>query len=166
MLSQPPEWTTAIESCLGKPSKARVRLQYVQNLTATELCWHLLHLRRFPVKFRINYKTLLLTYKSTHALAPQYLRPPSPIHHVPEPSRKFLFTESSWIMMFSLKRCQQPCCLSSPSMIINVCVCLSKYWQHAVYKCSQTQIVSLHRTFYVVNKDFFFFFFIIPFHIC
>ena len=34
----------------------------------TALCLHWL-----PVKFRINYKLLLLTYKALHALAPQYL---------------------------------------------------------------------------------------------
>ena len=66
----------------GVPSKALDRLQYVQNsaarvLTRTKPWQHitptLIHLHWLPVKSRITYKILLLTYKSLNALAPQYL---------------------------------------------------------------------------------------------
>ena len=64
------------------PSKTLDRLQYVQNsaarvLTRTKPWQHitptLIHLHWLPVKSRITYKILLLTYESLHSLAPQYL---------------------------------------------------------------------------------------------
>ncbi len=66
----------------GLPNKALDRLQRVQNsaariLTNTKRWQHitptLKHLHWLPVKSRITYKLLLLTYKSLHTLAPQYL---------------------------------------------------------------------------------------------
>lgn len=66
----------------GLPSKTLDRLQYVQNSAARVLTrskpWQhitptLKKLHWLPVKFRISYKILLLTYKSLHGLAPQYL---------------------------------------------------------------------------------------------
>ncbi|XP_075342899.1 olfactory receptor 8G17-like [Odontesthes bonariensis] len=66
----------------GLPNKALDRLQRVQNsatriLTNTKRWQHitptLKHLHWLPVKSRITYKILLLTYKSLHTLAPQYL---------------------------------------------------------------------------------------------
>ena len=102
MLSEPPEWATAMESCLGTPSRTRVRLQDVQNST-----------KPTPARLQIH--------SCSRPSVP--LRPPATIHHVPEPNRKLLFTESSMIIKYS------------------------------VYP------VSLHQTFYVINKDFFLFFF-------
>ncbi|XP_010793755.1 proto-oncogene vav-like [Notothenia coriiceps] len=58
------------------------RLQYIQNsaarvLTRTKRWQHitptLFNLHWLPVKFCITYKLLLITYKSLHALSPQYL---------------------------------------------------------------------------------------------
>ena len=66
----------------GLPKKDLDRLQYVQNsaarvLTRTKPWQHitptLKRLHWLPVKHRITYKLLLLTYKALHALAPQYL---------------------------------------------------------------------------------------------
>ena len=66
----------------GVPGNTLDRLQYVLNcaarvLTRTKPWQHitptLIHLHWLPVKFCIQYKLLLLTYKSLHALAPQYL---------------------------------------------------------------------------------------------
>ena len=66
----------------GLPSKALDRLQYVQNsaarlLTHTKPWEHitpiLKKLHWLPVKQRITYKILLLTYKALHSLAPQYI---------------------------------------------------------------------------------------------
>ena len=66
----------------GLPKKDLDRLQYVQNsaarvLTRTKPWQHitptLKQLHWLPVKYRIDYKLLLLTYKALHALAPQYL---------------------------------------------------------------------------------------------
>ncbi|KAL3066517.1 hypothetical protein OYC64_016470 [Pagothenia borchgrevinki] len=66
----------------GVHSKTLARLQYVQNsavrlLTRTKPWQHitptLIHLHWLPVKSRIHFKTLLLTYKSLHTIAPQYL---------------------------------------------------------------------------------------------
>ncbi|KAL2091662.1 hypothetical protein ACEWY4_013925 [Coilia grayii] len=66
----------------GLPSKALDQLQRVQNsaaraLTHTKRWQHitptLKQLHWLPVKSRITYKILLLTYKSLHNLAPQYL---------------------------------------------------------------------------------------------
>ena len=71
------------DSCLLKISiKALSRLQYVQNsaarvLTHTKPWQHitpiLQQLHCLPVKSRITYKILLLTYKSLHGLSPKYL---------------------------------------------------------------------------------------------
>ena len=67
---------------MGVPKKYLDRLQYVQNsaarvLTRTKPWQHitptLKQLHWLPVKHRINYKLLLLTYKCQNNLAPQYL---------------------------------------------------------------------------------------------
>ena len=66
----------------GLPDKALNSLQYVHNsaarvLTRTKPWEHitpiLARLHWLPVKSRITFKILLLTYKSHHGLAPQYL---------------------------------------------------------------------------------------------
>ncbi|CAM4325934.1 unnamed protein product [Leuciscus chuanchicus] len=66
----------------GLPTKALSRLQYVQNsaarvLTNTKPWQHITpiiqQLHWLPVKSRITYKILLLTYKSLHGLSPKYL---------------------------------------------------------------------------------------------
>ncbi|XP_041958625.1 uncharacterized protein LOC121717966 [Alosa sapidissima] len=66
----------------GLPNKALDRLQYVQNsaarvLTHTKPWQHitpiLKKLHWLPIKQRISYKILLLTYKSLHSLAPKYI---------------------------------------------------------------------------------------------
>lgn len=66
----------------GLPKKDLDRLQYVQNsaarvLTRTKPWQHitptLKRLHWLPVKDRITYKLLLLTFKALHGLAPQYL---------------------------------------------------------------------------------------------
>ncbi|XP_053364370.1 deoxynucleoside triphosphate triphosphohydrolase SAMHD1-like [Clarias gariepinus] len=66
----------------GLPNKALDRLQYIQNAAARVLTgtrpWHhitpiLKQLHWLPIKSRISYKVLLLTYKSLHGLAPHYL---------------------------------------------------------------------------------------------
>ncbi|XP_033997504.1 uncharacterized protein LOC117491563 [Trematomus bernacchii] len=73
---------TAPEVLFGVTCKALDRLQYVQNsaarlLTRTKPWQHitptLLHLHWLPVKSRIQYKLLLLTYTSLHSLAPAYI---------------------------------------------------------------------------------------------
>ncbi|KAL6458600.1 hypothetical protein MHYP_G00320720 [Metynnis hypsauchen] len=77
----------------GCPSKSLNKLQLVQNaaarvLTRTRKFDHispvLSALHWLPVKFRIDYKTLLLTYKALNGLAPQYL---SELLSYYEPSR-------------------------------------------------------------------------------
>ena len=78
--------TSRLDYCngvlFGVPNKYLDRLQYVQNsaarvLTRTKPWQHITPTRKqlhwLPVKFRINYKLLLLTYKCQNALAPQYL---------------------------------------------------------------------------------------------
>ena len=79
----------------GVPSQTLNRLQYIQNsaarvLTRTKPWQHitptLFNLHWLPVKSCITYKLLLVTYKSLHALSPQYLTDllhpyiPSPPH--------------------------------------------------------------------------------------
>ena len=92
--------TSCLDYCngvlFGVPNKTLDRLQYVQNsasrvLTRTSPCQHitptLIHLHWLPVKFRKKSKILLLTYKSLHGLAPQYL---SDLLHLHIPSRTLL----------------------------------------------------------------------------
>ena len=84
----------------GIPSKTLDRLQHVQNsaarvLTHTKPWQHitrtLTHLHWLPVKYRISYKLLLLTYKSLHSQAPQYL---SDLLHQHTPSRSLRSSDS------------------------------------------------------------------------
>ena len=78
--------STRLDYCngllFGLPNTTLDRLQYIQNsaarvLTRTRRWQHitptLKRLHWLPVKFRINFKLLLLTYKALHALAPRYL---------------------------------------------------------------------------------------------
>ncbi len=78
--------TTRIDYCnalfTGVPSKLLHKLQLVQNsaarvLSRTPSTEHispvLQQLHWLPVKYRVEFKTLLLTYKALHNLAPQYL---------------------------------------------------------------------------------------------
>ena len=67
----------------GCPNKSLNRLQVVQNavariLTETSRRDHitpsLASLHWLPVKYRIEFKTLLLTYKALNGLAPPYLK--------------------------------------------------------------------------------------------
>ncbi len=71
----------------GVPNKTLDRLQHVQKSAATVLTqtksWQhitptLKQLHWLPVKFRITFKLLLLTYKSLHTLAPPVLNGPPP----------------------------------------------------------------------------------------
>ena len=82
----------------GLPDKALNSLQYVHNsaarvLTRTKPWEHitpiLARLHWLPVKSRITYKVLLLTYKSHHGLAPQYL---SDLLHQPATRRRLRST--------------------------------------------------------------------------
>ncbi|KAG1924644.1 hypothetical protein F2P79_026034, partial [Pimephales promelas] len=66
----------------GLPTNQLQKLQYIQNsaarlLTHTKSREHitpvLQQLHWLPVRYRIQYKLLLLTYKSLHSLAPSYL---------------------------------------------------------------------------------------------
>ena len=62
--------------------KSTLRLQYVQNsaariLTGSRVCNHITpvleSLHWLPVRFRVDFKIMMLTYKALHGLAPYYL---------------------------------------------------------------------------------------------
>ncbi|KAI5628136.1 hypothetical protein C0J50_12795, partial [Silurus asotus] len=89
--------TSLIDYCnallTGIPSKLMNKLQTVQNsaarvLSRTPYTAHispvLQQLHWLPVKYRVEFKILLLTYKALHNLAPQYL---TQLLHVYTPSR-------------------------------------------------------------------------------
>ncbi len=66
----------------GLPNYLIIKVQYVQNLaarllTSTHRFDHippvLIQLHWLPVKFRINFKILLLTFKALHNKAPEYI---------------------------------------------------------------------------------------------
>ena len=63
----------------GLPDSLITKLQRIQNTAARLVSWtcsrnHITPvLHRLPVKFRIMYKILLLSYKCLHGLAPDYL---------------------------------------------------------------------------------------------
>ena len=94
--------TSRLDYCngvlFGTPKKYLDRLQYVQNSAARVLThvkrWQhitptLKQLHWLPVKFRIDYKLLLITYKCQNALAPQYL---SDLLHKPPAKRSLRST--------------------------------------------------------------------------
>ena len=79
---------------VGLPDVITASLQRVQNTAARLICkvpkFHhitpsLIELHWLPIKQRIIYKTLVLTYKSTHNEGPQYL---ADLLHVKQPSRQ------------------------------------------------------------------------------
>ncbi len=89
--------TSRIDYCnalfTGVPAKLLYKLQLVQNsaarvLSRTPFNEHispvLQQLHWLPVKYRVEFKILLLTYKALHNLAPQYL---NQLLHVYTPSR-------------------------------------------------------------------------------
>ena len=64
------------------PATHLLKLQRVQNTAAWLICNisqfdhvtpTLMHLHWLPVKFRIDFKILLITFKVIHGLAPEYL---------------------------------------------------------------------------------------------
>ena len=78
--------TSRLDYCnalfLGVSAGSLQKLQRLQNmaarvLTRTRRCQHItpvLHqLHWLPVQYRVQYKTMLLTYRALHGLAPQYL---------------------------------------------------------------------------------------------
>ena len=84
MLSFPPGWNPNPTATLsGCPSKSIRTLQLVQNaaarfLTGTRRREHispvLASLHWLPIKFRIEFKILLLTYKTLNGIGPSYLK--------------------------------------------------------------------------------------------
>ena len=78
--------TSRLDYCnsllFGAPVTHLLKLQRVQNTAARLICNTsrfdhitpiLIHLHWLPVKFRIDFKILLITFKIIHGLAPEYL---------------------------------------------------------------------------------------------
>ena len=109
----------------GLPSKTLDRLQYVQNsaarvLTGTKPWQHitpiLMQLHWLPVKSRIKFKILLLTYKSLHALAPRYLsdllHPYTPLRSLRSSAKDQLETPRTRLKTFG----DRAFCASAPTL--------------------------------------------------
>ncbi len=101
--------TTRIDNCnalyTGLPSKLLHKLHLVQNsaarvLSRTPSTEHispvLQQLHWLPVKYRVEFKILLLTYKALHNLAPQYL---NQLLHVYTPSRALRSSSSIYLVV-------------------------------------------------------------------
>lgn len=89
----------------GLPKKTLRQLQLVQNaaarvLTKTKKCEHitpiLKSLHWLPVCQRIDFKIMLLTYKSLHGLGPKYLTDMLPLH---KPSRPLRSSETNLLII-------------------------------------------------------------------
>ena len=88
--------TSKIDYCngllCGLPSSHILKLQRVQNaaarlVTGSPRFCHitpvLISLHWLPIKFRVNYKIVLLTFKCLHGLAPKYLADLISVHSAP-----------------------------------------------------------------------------------